>query len=153
MKLTTHLHLVPKSRMCVAVSPLPQYIFMARCSVKKEAHDNFALTFYIISFLLRTGEYEPMSLHLSFRTGKSKLSTDRIWIWPWKGNWALHKERCLSVTHIRSHCTYMLKPVVFIGFSYGIWKNLSNMVLFLVYNIQCEHNISNSVNFIWFLKM
>jgi hypothetical protein len=34
MKLTTHLHLVPRSRMRGAISPLPQYVFMAWCLVK-----------------------------------------------------------------------------------------------------------------------
>jgi hypothetical protein len=35
LKLTTHLHLVPKSRMHGAIPPLPQYAFTAWCSVKK----------------------------------------------------------------------------------------------------------------------
>jgi hypothetical protein len=39
VKRTTHLHLVPKSRMCGALLPLSQYAFMAWCSVK--AQDNF----------------------------------------------------------------------------------------------------------------
>jgi hypothetical protein len=30
-KLTTHLHLAPKLRMRGAISPLPQYVFMAWC--------------------------------------------------------------------------------------------------------------------------
>jgi hypothetical protein len=34
VKLTTHLHLVPRSRMCGAIPPLPQYAFMASCLVK-----------------------------------------------------------------------------------------------------------------------
>jgi hypothetical protein len=34
-KLTTHLHLVPRSRMRGGISPLSQYAFMAWCSVKK----------------------------------------------------------------------------------------------------------------------
>jgi hypothetical protein len=29
MKLTTHLHLVPRSKNCGAIPPLPQYVFMA----------------------------------------------------------------------------------------------------------------------------
>jgi hypothetical protein len=32
VKLTTHLHLVPRSRMHGAISPLPQYAFIVRCS-------------------------------------------------------------------------------------------------------------------------
>jgi hypothetical protein len=42
VKLTTHLHLVPRSRMIGAIPPLPQYAFMAWCSVKKaEEHRNW----------------------------------------------------------------------------------------------------------------
>jgi hypothetical protein len=36
MKLTTHLHLVPKSRMRGAIPPLPQYAFMEWCSAKAQ---------------------------------------------------------------------------------------------------------------------
>jgi hypothetical protein len=36
MKLTTHLHLVPRSRMHGAIPPLPQYAFMVWCSVKTQ---------------------------------------------------------------------------------------------------------------------
>jgi len=43
VKLTTHLQLVPKSRMRGAISPLPQYFFMAWFSVKHR--DNFTFTF------------------------------------------------------------------------------------------------------------
>jgi len=35
LKLTTHLHPVPRSRMRVAIPPLPLYTSMAWCSVKK----------------------------------------------------------------------------------------------------------------------
>jgi hypothetical protein len=35
VKLTTHLHLVPRSRMRRAIPPLLQHTFMAWCSVKK----------------------------------------------------------------------------------------------------------------------
>jgi len=34
VKLTPHLYLVPGSRMCGAIPPLPQYDSMAWCSVK-----------------------------------------------------------------------------------------------------------------------
>jgi len=37
VKLTTHFHLVPRSRMRGAIPPLPQYVFMVWCSVKKKA--------------------------------------------------------------------------------------------------------------------
>jgi hypothetical protein len=36
VKLTAHLHLLPRSRMLVTIPPLPQYIFMARCWVKAQ---------------------------------------------------------------------------------------------------------------------
>jgi hypothetical protein len=39
VKLTIHLHLVPRSRMRGAIPPLPQYVFMAWCLVKHR--DNF----------------------------------------------------------------------------------------------------------------
>jgi hypothetical protein len=40
VKPTTHLHLVPRSRIRGAIPPLPQYAFMAWCLVKH--WDNFA---------------------------------------------------------------------------------------------------------------
>jgi hypothetical protein len=36
VKLTTHLRLVPRSRMRGAVPPLPQYAFVAWCSIKAQ---------------------------------------------------------------------------------------------------------------------
>jgi hypothetical protein len=42
VKLTTHLHLAPRLRMRVAISPIPQYVFMAWCLVKHR--DNFTFT-------------------------------------------------------------------------------------------------------------
>jgi hypothetical protein len=48
MKLTTHLHLVLRSRMHGVIPPLPQYAFMAWCSVKEKHRDNF--TFYLLPF-------------------------------------------------------------------------------------------------------
>jgi hypothetical protein len=44
IKLTIHLHLVPRPRMCGAMPPLTQYIFMAWCLVKHR--DNFIFTLY-----------------------------------------------------------------------------------------------------------
>jgi hypothetical protein len=44
-ELTTHLHLVPRSRMHGAIPPFPQYIFMARCLVKHR--DNFTFVQYV----------------------------------------------------------------------------------------------------------
>jgi hypothetical protein len=39
---TTHLHLVPRSRMRGAIPPLPHYVFVAWCLVKHR--DNFTFT-------------------------------------------------------------------------------------------------------------
>jgi hypothetical protein len=44
-KLTTQLHLVPRSRMLEAILPLPQYAFTAWCSVKKKHKNSFSFTF------------------------------------------------------------------------------------------------------------
>jgi len=44
MKLTTHIHLVLRSRMYETIPPLPQYASMACCSVgKKKAHGRLYL--------------------------------------------------------------------------------------------------------------
>jgi hypothetical protein len=45
VKLTTQLHLVPRSRIHGAIPPLPQYAFMAWCSVRHRK--NFTFTLYI----------------------------------------------------------------------------------------------------------
>jgi hypothetical protein len=36
VKLTTHFHLVPRSRICGTIPPLPQYAFIAWCLVKAQ---------------------------------------------------------------------------------------------------------------------
>jgi hypothetical protein len=46
MKLTTHLHLVPRLRICGYILPLPQYVFMAWYFVQHR--DNFNFTFISI---------------------------------------------------------------------------------------------------------
>jgi len=67
VKLTTHLHPVPRSRMRGAIHPLPQYVFMTWCSVKAEG-----LHLYLLWYVKRydTGEsvtkankekYKPIS--------------------------------------------------------------------------------------------
>jgi len=43
MKLTTHLHLVLRSRMYGAISPLPQYSYMVWCLVKAQGQLYFYL--------------------------------------------------------------------------------------------------------------
>jgi len=44
VKLTTHLHLVQGSRMRGDIPPLPQYAFMAWCSVKRKGTGQLYLT-------------------------------------------------------------------------------------------------------------
>jgi len=51
VKLTTHLHLVPRSRMRGAIPPLPRYVLMARCLVKHR--DKFTLPYLYIENLSR----------------------------------------------------------------------------------------------------
>jgi len=52
-KLTTHLHLLPRSKISGTIPPLPQYVFMAWCSVQKK-HRKF--TFVFIYFAKNRGE-------------------------------------------------------------------------------------------------
>jgi hypothetical protein len=49
MNLTTHLHLVQRSRMCKGVPPLHQYVFMALCVLKHR--DNFIFTFTFVKYM------------------------------------------------------------------------------------------------------
>jgi len=44
VKLTTHLHLVPRWRICGSIPPLSQYAFIAWCSVEVKYRDNFTST-------------------------------------------------------------------------------------------------------------
>jgi hypothetical protein len=46
VKLTTHLHLVPKSRMSGAIPPFPQYAVMVWCSVKGQGQLDLLLLTY-----------------------------------------------------------------------------------------------------------
>jgi hypothetical protein len=48
VKLTTQLHLVPRSRMCGAIPPLPQYAFMAWCSVEVRGQLYFLYLYQLI---------------------------------------------------------------------------------------------------------
>jgi hypothetical protein len=45
VKLTTHLHLVPRSKNAWRYAFTSQYAFMARCSVRKKDRGNFTFTF------------------------------------------------------------------------------------------------------------
>jgi hypothetical protein len=65
-KLTTHLHLVPRSRMRGAITPLPQQAFMALCSVKEKAQ--WQLYFYL---------YLIIGIHLEWRKKEHKLHNSR----------------------------------------------------------------------------
>jgi len=53
VKLTTHFHPLPRSRMRGAILPLPQYIFMLWCSVKK-AQGQLYLYLCLITLTLET---------------------------------------------------------------------------------------------------
>jgi hypothetical protein len=67
VKLTTHLHPGPSSRMLGAIPPLPQYAFMAWCSVKKHK-ENFTFTFtftYINGLVVYIHHSDPFLVHLS----------------------------------------------------------------------------------------
>jgi len=56
VKLTAHLHLVPKSKNAWSYTSTPQYASMALCSVKKKHRDNFTFTH---------AYYMPRPFHLS----------------------------------------------------------------------------------------
>jgi hypothetical protein len=72
VKLPTHLHLVPRSRMRGAIPPLPQYAFMVWCLVKHK--DNFTFTFtftfYNSSFTLAASNcpYCTLTTHIFVTT-------------------------------------------------------------------------------------
>jgi hypothetical protein len=61
VKLTTHLHLVPRSRMRGAIPPFLQYVFMAWYLVKHR--DNIAYTLHLPLEI-------PITLNLSVMTSK-----------------------------------------------------------------------------------
>jgi hypothetical protein len=60
MKLTIHLYLVMKSRRCGAVPPLPQYAFVAWCSLKRRHRDilTFALLIHLGVVVLEAARTE-----------------------------------------------------------------------------------------------
>jgi hypothetical protein len=62
VKLTTHLHLVLRSKLHGAVPPLPYYASMAWCLVKKKQRGNFTFT-----FLAYTGMLNEVSSKLNRR--------------------------------------------------------------------------------------
>jgi hypothetical protein len=69
VKLTTHLHLVPRSKNeWRAIPPLPQYAFMVWCSVEAQGQ----LYFYLLPFSARLSFYSflyfSQSLFISFST-------------------------------------------------------------------------------------
>jgi hypothetical protein len=60
MKLTTHLHLVPRLRKGGAIPPLPQWIFMVWCLVKYR----YNLTFiFPTSINTKTTSFFPLYFH------------------------------------------------------------------------------------------
>jgi hypothetical protein len=62
-KLTNHLHLVPRSRLRGAMYPLPQYAFMAWCSVKQKDRDNCTFTFTVRNKHNRCWDPFPATAH------------------------------------------------------------------------------------------
>jgi hypothetical protein len=70
VKLTTYLHLVPRSRMRGAIPPLPQYVFMAWCLVKRR--DNSALC---VMYQIRSSPLNLITLtvHIKDETSRSAL--------------------------------------------------------------------------------
>jgi hypothetical protein len=58
VKLTTHHRLVPRSRMCGAIPPLPQYVFTAWCLVKQR--DNFIFYLYLNRMFLNRIQFNTM---------------------------------------------------------------------------------------------
>jgi hypothetical protein len=65
VKLTTHLHLVPRSRMRGAIPPLLHYVFMAWCLVKRR--DNF--TFILLLFVPVAARSEARTVFNRSNTG------------------------------------------------------------------------------------
>jgi hypothetical protein len=66
VKLTTHLCLVLSSRMCGAIPTLPQYTFMAWCSVKKCTGKTLTLPLPLISTSYKAPHYVVISFLLLF---------------------------------------------------------------------------------------
>jgi hypothetical protein len=63
VKLTAHLHLVPRSRVRGAIHALPQYAFLAWWSVIKH-RDNF--TFTLLFYIYVVTEQRPIKIYLLF---------------------------------------------------------------------------------------
>jgi hypothetical protein len=61
VKLTTHLHLVPRSKNAWSNTSIPQYVFMAWCSTKHR--DTFTFTFYRKEKALTRNKIEVVWLH------------------------------------------------------------------------------------------
>jgi hypothetical protein len=93
VKLTTHLHLVPSSRMREAIPPLPQYVFMAWCLVKHR--DNFTFTLPHHEGVLREWRYSSThSLTSALDGGEWSASRpgrftprERASVTHWIGDW------------------------------------------------------------------
>jgi len=62
VKLTTHLHLVPRSRMRGAIRPLPQYALWRGAQLKNR-RDNFTFYLYLTTPLRHMGERKYSSAH------------------------------------------------------------------------------------------
>jgi hypothetical protein len=87
VKMTTHLNLVPRSRMRGDKPPLPQYAFIGRCSVK--AQGQLYLCFYLyytlslccisIKLVTRPNRIQPNCTYLSFHVRFPLSLFKEIW--------------------------------------------------------------------------
>jgi hypothetical protein len=91
MKLTTHLHLVPRS-MRGAIPPLPQYVFIAWCLVKHK--DNF-FTFHLPRYLIK-------NIFIFVVNNKNILRVLNIFL-------SLNYVNLLKIFSIMSICKYNVK--------------------------------------------
>jgi hypothetical protein len=81
VKLTTHLHPVPRLRTHGAILPLPQYAFISWCSVKKRKHgDNWVCKITpLFCFLKLRYEIHATISNFSFLTMNSLPSVIPTW--------------------------------------------------------------------------
>jgi hypothetical protein len=87
VKLTAHLHLVPRSRMRGAIPPLSQYVFMAWCSVKAQGQ------LYLSCFYASVHEVFWNELFVWMSRTREDVHT-------WRSTWGIGKGR-----NLRSECS------------------------------------------------
>jgi hypothetical protein len=74
MKLTTHLHLVSRSRMCGTIPPLP-HVFMAWSLVKHKDNFTYTFTFNYKSVLDKTRNRGALPCHRNILIRSSEKNT------------------------------------------------------------------------------